>query len=60
VNTSAAWISLAFDTAAILYSGVCLAPNGGSWTMGDLDFTTQELRAIASAAGSNLAIQEFE
>lgn len=59
VNTSANWISLAFGVPAVLYSGICLAPNGGSYTMGDYDFSTQEIRAIASAAASNLAIQEF-
>lgn len=59
VNTSANWISLAFGAPAILYSGICLAPNGGSFAMGTFDFSTQEVRAIASGAGSNLAIQEF-
>ena len=59
VNTSLAWISLAFNAPAVLYSGISLAPNGGSFTMGEYDFSTLEVRAIASAAASNLAIQEF-
>jgi len=59
VNTSANWISIAFGTAAVLYSGITLAANGGSFTMDANTLSTAEVRAIASAAGSNLAIQEF-
>lgn len=59
INTSANWISLAFGVAAVLYSGITLAPNGGSFNMSEHDYSTQEIRAIASGAASNLAIQEF-
>jgi hypothetical protein len=58
VNTSDNRISLAFGAAAVLNSGITLDP-GGSWTMTEHTFTTAQVRAIASAAGSNLAIQEF-
>ena len=59
VNTSSAWISLAFGAAAVLYSGITLAPLGGTFVMDNDTFTTAQIRAIASAAASNLAIQEF-
>jgi len=59
VNTSLNWISLGFGSAAVLYSGVSLAPSGGSFEMseqlGNLNITT--VNAIASGAASNLAIQ---
>jgi hypothetical protein len=58
-NTSANWIYLAFGVAAEVGKGIPLAGNGGSYSMGEYDFTTQEVRAIASAASSNLAIQEY-
>jgi hypothetical protein len=58
-NTSDNVISIAFDTAAVLNSGITLFP-GDSFVMQRpglwLDVAVQ---AIASAAGSNLAIQEF-
>lgn len=57
-NTSTAVISLAFDAAAVLYSGITLPPYG-VFVMDEYSFTTGEVRAIASVASSNLAIQEF-
>lgn len=59
VNTSANRISLAFGAAAVLDSGITLMANGGTYTMDGNSFTTAEIRAIASGAASNLAIQEF-
>jgi hypothetical protein len=58
VNTSTNTISLAFGAAAVLNSGITLSA-GASYSMGAFDFTTAEVRAIASAASSNLAYQEF-
>lgn len=58
VNTSTATISIAFGTAAVLNSGITLTP-GGVYNMDEWSFDTGEVRAIASAASSNLAIQEF-
>lgn len=58
VNTSSATISLAFGAAAVLNSGITLDP-GAAWTMTKDTFTTAEVRAIAGAAASNLAYQEF-
>ena len=58
VNTSANRISLGFGATAVLDSGVTLYP-GGSFSMGEYDFYTGAVNAIASAASSNLAIQEY-
>jgi hypothetical protein len=58
VNTSVNRISIAFGATAVLDSGITLYPQG-TYCMGPLDFTTAAVNAIASAASSNLAIQEF-
>src|ERR1035437_2452074 len=59
VNTSANIISIAFGAnAAVLYSGITLYP-AGSLTLNILDGCQQAITAIASAAGSNLALQEM-
>lgn len=62
VNTHASnWISLNLvGGAAVLYSGVCLAPNGGSYEMSEAagNLTTAEIFAIASGAATNMAVQE--
>jgi len=58
-NTSNARISLNIvGGAAVLNSGITLFP-GGVWVMDDFTFTTSAIFAIASAASSNLAIQEL-
>ena len=57
-NTSANVISIAFGAAAVLNSGITLDA-GEYWYMNEYTFTTAQVRAIASGAGSNLAIQEF-
>jgi hypothetical protein len=60
VNTSAAVISLGFDGApAVLNSGVTLVPYG-SFTMDSNDFSVGAVTAIASAAASNMAVQEWQ
>jgi hypothetical protein len=59
VNTSANYISIAFGAAAVLYSGITLNPSGGSFWMDEYSFSTAQVRAIASGAASNLAVQEF-
>ena len=58
-NISANWISLAVNAAAVLYSGITLPPQGGTWEMDEYTFTTGQIRSISSAAGSVLAIQEL-
>lgn len=58
VNTSDARISLGFGAAAVLDSGVTLYP-GDSFHMEEYDFDVGAINAIASAAASNLAIQEY-
>lgn len=57
-NTSNGRISLAFGATAVLDSGVTLFPQG-AFNMGEYDFDTGAVNAIASATGCNLAIQEF-
>lgn len=60
INTSVNQISLAFGAnPAVLNSGITLNANGGTFVMDAFTFTTALVNAIASAAGSNLAIQEF-
>lgn len=58
-NTSNNIISLGLGVAAVLNSGIWLVPSGGVWVMDEYTFTTGAINAIASAASSNLAIQEF-
>lgn len=60
VNTSANRISIAFGAPAVLDSGITLYPEGGTFIMREDLFSTEAVNAIASAAGSNLAVQEFE
>lgn len=60
VNTSGNRISLGLGQAAVLDSGPTLMPNGGVFNMGEYDFTTEAVFAIASGAASNLAIQELQ
>lgn len=57
-NTSAAIISLAFGATAVLYSGITLYP-GQAFFMDEYSFDTGAVNAIASAASSNLAVQEY-
>lgn len=57
-NTSINTISLNIvGGTAVLNSGITLYP-GGHWYMDEFTFTTSAIFAIASAAASNLAIQE--
>lgn len=58
VNTSANRISLGFGAAAVLDSGATLYPQG-AYNMDEYDFDLGAVNAIASVAGSNLAIQEY-
>jgi len=57
-NVSSAVISLSFDAAAVLNDGITLPP-WGVFVMDEYSFTTGEVRAIASVASSDLAVQEF-
>lgn len=60
VNTSAtATVSLGIGSTAVLYSGITLFPQG-AFNMGEFDFSKEAITAIASAAGTNISIQEFE
>ena len=58
INTSNATISLGFGSAAVLNSGITLYP-GGVFEMGLTCLDLGAVNAIASAAASNLAIQEY-
>lgn len=57
-NTSNNKIFLGLGVSAVLNEGIALFP-GGSWVMDDYSYTTVAVNAIATAAASNLAIQEF-
>lgn len=59
-NTSANTISFGLNgNAAVLNSGITLIPYG-VWIMDQFTFTTGAITAIASAAASNLAVQELQ
>ena len=59
INVGSVKVSLGLDgNAAVLNRGITLSANG-AWTMGEYDFTTGEIQAIADTGGSTLAIQEF-
>ena len=57
VNTSNATISIGLGSAAVLNSGITLFPRQAFW-MDEYCLDTGAVNAIASAAASNLAIQE--
>lgn len=57
-NVSTARISLGFGGAAVLDSGITLYP-GGTFEMDEYMFDLGAVNAIASAAASNLGVQEF-
>lgn len=59
VNTSNNRISFGIGTAAILDRGITIYGNGGTWQMDEFTFTIEAINAIASAAASDLAVQEF-
>lgn len=58
VNTSNATVSFGLGVAAVLNSGITLYP-GGTWNMDDYSFSIGAINAIASAAASPVAGQEF-
>jgi hypothetical protein len=58
VNVSNNRISFGLGAAAVLDSGITLYP-GGVWEMDEYTFDLGAVNAIASAAASTLAIQEF-
>ena len=57
-NTSSNTISFGIGATAVLNSGITIGA-GGAWVMDSYSFTTAAINAIASAASSNLGIQEF-
>jgi hypothetical protein len=58
VNNSINTISCAFGAAAVLSSGLTLE-SGAAYTMNEYSFHVGAVNCIASAASSNLSIQEF-
>lgn len=58
INTSSNTISLGFGAAAVLNSGITLAP-GSIFVMDEYLYNTSAVNAIASSASSNLSIQEY-
>jgi hypothetical protein len=59
INTSTAFISLGFGAPAVLYSGITIPPMWYYQMRPSDDLVTAQIFAIASAAGSNLSIQEY-
>lgn len=60
INRSTGNISFGIGAnPAVLDSGITLTPNG-VWDMSEYDYVTSAINAIASVAGSNLTIQEFQ
>lgn len=60
VNLSNSYIYLAFSgETAVVGSGLALAPNGGSYEMSPMTFTTGAINAIADLASSTLGIQQW-
>lgn len=57
-NTSVNRISFGIGATAVLNSGITLFP-GGTWYMDENSLVTGAINAIAGAASSNLAVQEF-
>lgn len=58
VNTSVNTISCAFGASAVLASGLTLE-SGAAFTMNEYTFDLGAINCIASAASSNLSVQEF-
>jgi len=58
VNTSNVRVSLGFGSPAVLDSGITLYPTG-SFNMDEYDFNILVINGIASAAASNVGVQEF-
>jgi hypothetical protein len=59
VNTSVNTISCAVGATAVLNAGVTLIA-GAAWNMNEYSFGTGAVNCIASAAASNLSIQELQ
>lgn len=59
VNTSTNTVSLALGNAAVLNNGITLSPFGVYW-MDEFSLSTAAVNAIASAASSNISIQEYQ
>lgn len=59
VNTSNATESFGLATTAVLNSGITLYP-GGTWCMDEFTYVTGAINAIAGAAASGAAGQEFQ
>ncbi len=57
-NISFGTVSLAFGTAAVVYTGVTLGPGGTFW-MDSTDFTTAAITAISTQTQTTIAVQEF-
>ena len=58
MNISTSVVSLGIGATAVLGSGITLLP-GGTWNMDEYSFVVGAINAIASVAGSSIAIQEF-
>lgn len=59
MNLSSSTVSLGIGASAVLNSGITLYP-GGTWTMDEFSFNVSAVNAIAGAAASSVAFQEFQ
>lgn len=60
INISPNFVSLSFGgTAATIYRGITLSPNGGSWTMDEYTFNNEQVNVVASGANSTVCVQEY-
>lgn len=58
-NNSANRVHLGLGNTAVSGKGIYLAANSGVWVMDAYTFTLQEIRGIASGAGSLISFQEL-
>lgn len=59
VNESNVRVYLGMGAPAVVGRGVALMPSGGSFTMGEYDYSTGAINAISTSSSNNITVQEF-
>ena len=59
INSSTGTIYLGLGNIAVLNAGIALNPSGGTWVMDEYTYTNGQINAIAHAAATSVAVQEF-